>query len=251
MKTILNISYGKEPEQNLEVYLPDIDAFPVFVYLHGGSLQSGSAGEVSMVYEYMASQGIAVVAGNYRKYPGAKYPDFVEDAAAIVAWTIDNMSAHGNVQGVYVGGSSAGGYLSMMLCFDQRWLGKYGIDASQISGYVHDAGQPTCHFKVLRERGVDMRRVIVDDSAPLYHIGEAEEYPPMLIVVSDNDMTNRYEQTMLVMSTLKHFEYDMSKVQLKVMHGGHCDYVKRLDKDGKSELGSIVCDYIKEIMRLS
>ena len=51
----------------------------------------------------------------------------------------------------------------------------------------------------------------------------------MLFVVSDNDMENRYEQTQLVISTLKHFRYDMSKVQLKVMHGTHCHYIR---KDG-------------------
>lgn len=48
------------------------------------------------------------------------------------------------------GGSSAGGYISQMLCFDKTWLSKHGIKATDISGFIHDAGQPTCHFNVLR-----------------------------------------------------------------------------------------------------
>ena len=47
----------------------------------------------------------------------------------------------------------------------------------------------------------------------------------MVFIVSDGDMENRYEQTMLVMSTMKHFRYDESKYYCEVKHGGHCHYV--------------------------
>jgi len=244
MKTIFDIGYGKEPAQRLDIHLPETDTFPLFVYFHGGGLEAGDKSRPEVLYKYLTDRGIAVVTANYRMYPEARYPDFVEDAAAVVAWVFDNMEKYGNVKGVYLGGSSAGGYLSMMLCFDRRWLGKYNINAMRINGFVHDAGQPTCHYNVLRERGIDTRRVMIDDSAPIYHIGVEDQYPPMLVIVSDDDMKNRYEQTMLMMSTFKHFEYDMSKIQLKVMHGKHCAYVSRLDDDGDSILGKIVCEYI-------
>ena len=77
-----------------------------------------------------------------------------------------------------------------------------------ISGYVHDSGQPTAHFNVLKEKGMDFRRVIVDETAPLYFVGLEKEYPPMLFIVADQDMENRYEQTVLVLSTMDHFGYD-------------------------------------------
>ena len=156
------------------------------------------------------------------------------------------MSRYGKVKNIFVGGSSAGGYLSKMLCFDKRWLAPYGIKPTDIAGFYHDAGQPTCHFNVLRERGIDSRRVIVDDSAPLYHIGEDSGYPPMLILVSDHDMENRYEQTMLLISTLKHFGHT-DTVTLKIMHGTHCSYVDALDQDGESVLGKAVLDFVRKI----
>jgi len=246
MKHIADISYGSDAAQRLDVYLPDRDSFNVFVYFHGGGLEAGDKIEQRPVFDHLVDRGIAVVSVNYRMYPDAKYPEFVEDAAAAVAWAFGNMEKYGDVQGVYVGGSSAGGYLSMMLCFDRRWLGKYGISPMQIAGFVHDAGQPTCHFRVLKERGIDSRRVIVDDSAPVFHIGVDEEYPPMYFIVSDNDMQNRYEQTMMVMSALRHFEYDMSKVELRVMHGGHCAYAYQTDDEGTIILGRLIAEYIKK-----
>ena len=172
-----------------------------------------------------------------------EYPDFIEDAAQTVAWTLAHMGEYGTVTGVYVGGSSAGGYLSQMLCFDESWYAKFGVQPSQIAGYIHDAGQPTCHFNVLRERGIDNRRIIVDESAPLYHIAADRFYPPMLVIVSDNDIQNRYEQTMLLLSTLKHFGYE-GLAQLQQMHGGHCAYVKAVDENGDSVFGKLICQFI-------
>ena len=177
-------------------------------------------------------------------YPTAVYPEFIRDAAAAVAWTYKNIGTYGNCKKFYVGGSSAGGYLSMMLCFDKSYLAPYNIDPAGIDSFIHDAGQPTVHFNVLRERGIDSRRVIIDESAPLYYIGREKEYAPMLFIISDNDMENRYEQTMLVLSTLKHFQYDESKIALKVMHGKHCQYCHENDQDSNNILGTIVYNYI-------
>lgn len=244
MKTIRDIAYGGHPSQRLDVHLPDREAFPVFLYFHGGGLEAGDKSDQAALFSHLTQNGIAAVSANYRMYPEAKYPEFIRDAAAAAAWCLENIGQYGGTD-VFLGGSSAGGFLSMMLCFDRRWLDKHGVLPTQFAGFVHDAGQPTCHFNVLRERGVDSRRVIIDDSAPLYHIGADETYPPMLLIVSDGDMENRYEQTLLVQSTLKHFGHGAPGVQLKVMHGGHCEYVDKLDPGGTSIFGRIVADFIK------
>ena len=171
----------------------------------------------------------------------------VLNAAAVVAWAFENMDKYGEVQGIYAGGSSAGGYLSMMLCFDDRWLGKHGISPIQLKGFVHDAGQPTTHFNVLRERGMDHRRVVVDEAAPLYHIGEDPAYPPMRFIVSDNDMKCRYEQTLVVLETMKYLEYPMDNVSLRVMHGGHCHYCSKMDENGESVFAQMIRDFVESV----
>ena len=127
-----------------------------------------------------------------------------------------------------------------MLCFNEEYLKNVVLSNSDIAGYYHDAGQPTTHFNVLRERGIDSRRVIIDEAAPIYHIGNATNYPPMEFIVSDNDMKNRYEQTQLIISTLRHFDYDDSKIYYRLMHGTHCHYSKTI------EFGKIICEFIKK-----
>ena len=134
----------------------------------------------------------------------------------------------------------------MMLCFDPKYLGRHGLKPWDIRGYVHDAGQPTAHFNVLREQGVDTKRVIVDETAPLYHVGAyGNECSRMLFLLSDNDMPNRYEQTMLMLSTLKYFDYDQEKISWKLMHGKHCAYVRAWDENGESVFGGIIFDFIQ------
>lgn len=248
MKRIENIAYveNPHPSQYLDLYLPEKESFPLFVYFHGGGIESGDKQNEALVYQYLAEKGIASVTVNYKMYPEARYPEFLEDAASAVKWSFDHIGEYGNCKGIYVGGTSAGGYISMMLCFDNRWLGAHGIDPVEINGWVHDAGQPTAHYNVLREKGVDSRRVICDDTAPLYHVGEKNNYSPMLFIVSDNDMQNRYEQTMLMQSTLRHFGHGEDVVSLKEMHGGHCEYVVKRDANGVSVFGKIVEEFIKK-----
>ena len=252
MRSYCDIQYGKlgDPAQKLDIHLPDEgDSFPVFLYFHGGGIVKGDKGGYH-VAQTLTKHGVALVSANYRMFPTAKYPEFIEDCAEAVAWTFENIGKYCKMEGIFVGGSSAGGYLSMMLCFDKRWLGAHGISPLQITGYIHNAGQPTTHFNVLKFSGVDARRVIVDERSPLYYIGADEEYSPMLIIVSDNDMENRYEQTMLTVATLKHFGHGDDKVKLIVMNGKHCQHVRKesVDENGDNIFGVTAANYIKSVM---
>lgn len=246
MKKIENICYKKTmPDADmLDIYLPDTEKFPVFIYFHGGGLEKGDKAKEKF-YTALAQKGVAVVTANYRMYPDAVYPEFIKDAAAAVAWTYNNIHAYGKPTGFFVGGSSAGGYLSQMLCFDKKYLAVHGIDSDSLGGYIHDAGQPTTHFNVLRERGVDSRRVIIDEAAPIYHITENRNYAPMQIIVSDNDMKNRPEQTTLLVSTLKHFEYDENKLDYRIMKdSAHCSYVNAQDNNGEWIFANMIYEFI-------
>jgi len=249
MKSFKDINYGNfnHPEQVLDIHLPDCDEFPVFVYFHGGGIESGDK-DIPELAEYLTKNNIALVSCNYRMYPTAVYPEFIRDAACAVAWVKNNIENYGKATKIFVGGSSAGGYISLMLCFDKKYLAPYNINPDEIDGFIHDAGQPTVHFNVLRERGIDSRRVIVDEAAPIYHITENKNYAPMLIIVSDDDMENRYEQTKLLMSTLKHFNGDLPQITLKEMHGTHCQYVVDLEYQGEYVFGNIVTEYIKKTL---
>lgn len=217
---------NKVSGQSLNISLPDNAAgkIPIFIYFHGGGLSSGDKEDCPS--QHFTEKNIGVVSINYRMYPYNKYPDFIWDCAAAVKWVFDNIGEYTEVSQIYVGGSSAGAYIAMMLCFDKRYFLTYGIDIQKISGFIFDAGQTTTHFNVLRERGIDSRRCIIDDAAPIYHIEEYDNQPPMLIFCSDNDMTNRYEQTLLLIGTLKHMNYPAENIQFEYLKGhSHCDYI--------------------------
>lgn len=245
MKSFIDISYGELPEQKLDVYMPDEGReFPVFIYFHGGGLEAGNKSHMTPMCKTLTDNNVAVVSVGYRLYPKAKYPEFILDCAMAVAWTKKNIGEYFTPTKIIVGGSSAGGYISMMLCFYKRWLLTYGVKLSDIAAFVHDAGQPTCHFNVLRERGMDTRAVVVNDMAPLYHITDKETYPDMLIIVSDNDMQNRYEQTMLLASTLRHFGHE--NFELKVMNGKHCHYVHKVDDNQDNVFAKLVLEFLNK-----
>lgn len=249
MKVIKDIPYceSTHPLQALDLYLPDGENFPTFVYFHGGGLEKGDKAKAARVGVFLAERGIAYATANYRMYPDAHYPDFILDAASAVAWVKEHIAEHGGGQRIYVGGSSAGGYLSMMLCFDPSYLARHGLAPCDLAGFLHDAGQPTNHFRVLKERGLDPRRVIIDESAPLYHVGTADRYPPMRFIVSDDDMKNRYEQTLLMLGTLRHFGIDGRAADMRLMHGRHCAYVRASEQGEDCPFGAIVCDFVSKL----
>lgn len=245
MRKIEDIIYN-DKGMRLDLLLPDGEVKALLVYFHGGGLESGDYKQIWYFPPYLTERGIAIATVDYSMYPDAEYPDFIEDCADAVLWAKQNALEYGLSSKLFVGGSSAGGFLSMMLCFNNEYYEKRGIKQSDITGYLHDSGQPTAHFNVLKFKGIDSRRVIVDETAPLYYIGLAEEYQPMLFIVGDNDMENRLEQTELVLSTLKHFEYDQSKIDYHIMHGTHCEHLRSYDENGDNIAGKAMYEFISK-----
>ena len=252
MRSYTDIAYKEG--LTLEMHLPDEGSFPVFIYFHGGGLYAGGT-YCKPFDKTLCDHGCGIVSVQYRLYhrnegepQTVHYPDFLVDCADAVRWVFDHIGEYGECRGIYAGGSSAGGYISMCLCFDASHLARVGLKPLDLAGFVHDAGQPTAHFTVLKnDFGVDSRRVIVNETAPLYHIGEDEKYPPMLLIVSDQDMENRYEQTMLVLSTLRHFGHtEKDGIFSRVVHGTHCAYVYATDEDGEATFGKMVLDLIEK-----
>ncbi|MBO7762620.1 MAG: alpha/beta hydrolase [Clostridia bacterium] len=238
---------------DMELHLPDEGPFSLFVYFHGGGLQGGGT-YCKPFATTLCKRGIGVLSVQYRMYPKegcgeVRYPMYIDDCAAAIRWAFDHIGEYGECRGIYAGGSSAGGYLSMSLCFNKAHLAAYGLTPTDLAGFIHDAGQPTTHFNLLaKEDGVDGRRVIVDERAPLYHVGIDPVYAPMLIIVSDADMQNRPEQTTLLLSTLRHFGHtEESGVYYRLMHGTHCSYVYETDEDGEGVFGKMIAEFIETV----
>ncbi|GAB2608696.1 alpha/beta hydrolase [Pseudactinotalea suaedae] len=230
------IDYGPLPEHRADVHLPESPDAAVLVYFHGGGLEIGERGDNPGLFEHLVGAGVGVISANYRLYPGARYPEFVEDAALCVAWVLEHFPG----RPILVGGSSAGAYLAMMLRFDPRWLSAQGIASDAVVGWVFDAGQPTTHLNVLRERGLDTRRVVVDEAAPLFHIGPGTAAAPTLVLLAGDDIPGRREQTDLMLATLRTYGAD-DGVRTVVLDGHqHCEYLGT--EAGQARLAQLVAE---------
>lgn len=188
-----NLTDYMEKRCRLDVYYPKgASNFPTVVWFHGGGLRAGS----KSVPEGLKNQGMAVVAVNYRLSPRVKSPAYIEDAAAAVAWTFQNIENYGGSKNrIFVAGMSAGGYLTSMLGFDKRWLAAHDIDADEIAGLIPFSGHAVTHFTPRAERGIKDTQPIIDDLAPLFHT--RNDAPPVLFITGDRDleMLGRYEET--------------------------------------------------------
>jgi len=185
----------------LDIYTPtDREDFPTVAWFHGGGLTGGG----KQIPEALMEKGIAVVAANYRLYPNIKAPVYIEDAAAAVAWVIENIKSYGGDPDlVFVSGHSAGGYLASMVGLDTRWLEVHKIDANRIAGLIPFSGHTITHFTVRKERGIEGTRPVVDDLAPLYHV--RKDAPPLLLITGDRkmEMLGRYEENAYLMRMMK------------------------------------------------
>ena len=87
--------------------------------------------------EPLLKDGLIIVGVEYRLSPKATTPEMLDDAAASVAWAMDNISRYGgSADKIYLSGHSAGGYLIDMVGLDKSLLAKYGKDAEKLSDLV-------------------------------------------------------------------------------------------------------------------
>lgn len=176
----------------LDIYHPtDAAGLPVVVWFHGGGL---TAGQKELPSE-LKDNNIIIVGVNYRLMPRAEITDCIDDAAAAVAWTFNNINRYGgDPSKIVVAGHSAGGYLTSMIGLDRSWLAKYGVEADSIAALVPFSGQAITHFAQRRARGMSELQPGIDELAPLYHV--RKDAPPYVIVTGDRELElyGRYEE---------------------------------------------------------
>ena len=222
-----NLPYSEQKTdvRLLDWFVPEGDCRATMVWMHGGGIEGGDRRGFDGIARQLCAVGIGFASVEYSLFPQARYPEFLLDCAAAAAFVHEKCAQNQAQPRVFLGGSSAGAYLAMMLCFARPYLLNAGVSPEDFAGYFFDAGQPTTHFNVLKYRGQDSRRCVVDEAAPLYHICDARPGRPIQILYADDDMPARPEQNEVLRATLQHFGYDMSLVEVEIMRGySHCGY---------------------------
>lgn len=139
------VAYGTLPRQRLDVYAPTDAAppggWPLVVFFYGGSWNAGERRDYEFVGATLAAHGVLTLVADYRLYPEVRYPDFLKDSAAALAYGLDHAAQLGaNPKRVFVMGHSAGGYNAAMLALDARWLAGTGHRPTELAGWIGLSG---------------------------------------------------------------------------------------------------------------
>ncbi len=122
----LDVRYGKEPRQTLDLFLPGCLPAPLHVFIHGGYWQAMDKSLFSFMAAGLLAEGVSVAVLNYRLCPAVGLDQIVEDArqACVSLWR----QAPGlrlDREGCQVSGHSAGGHLvAMLMTTDWRRYGR-------------------------------------------------------------------------------------------------------------------------------
>lgn len=187
-----DVPYGEGPRRTLDLYVPAAAraGTPLIVFFYGGRWDSGTKDWYRFVGQAFAARGYATAVPDYRVYPEVRYPAFVEDAAAAVAWVGAQRQKRGLGDGpIYLVGHSAGAHIAAMLALDARWLAAAGVDRCRtIAGAVGLAGP----YDFLPLTDPVVREVFGPgpagaDTQPINDVtGQA---PPLLLIAGSADET--------------------------------------------------------------
>ncbi len=187
-----DIAYGDVQRQRLDIYLPtqrSAQGSPVVVFFYGGGWEGGDKKDYKFVGEALSSHGITVVIPDYRVYPEVVFPDFVDDAAAAVAWTRANIRRYaGDEQQLFLAGHSAGAHIASLLALNPDYLEKYALTPGNVQGMIGLAGP--YDFLPLKS---DTLKIIFGlenqrwQSQPINFV--SGDNPPMLLLVGERDLT--------------------------------------------------------------
>jgi acetyl esterase/lipase len=163
-----NLAYvpGTAPDFDAERHLLDVYApskkpaagagYPVVLYIHGGSWDSGSKNLYFFIGRRLARQGVVAVLINYRLAPKFQVPQMADDCARALTWTTQHIRDYGgNPARIFVMGHSAGGGLAALLATDDALLARHGLAQNPVRGAILNdpAGLDMFHFLSSRDPG--------------------------------------------------------------------------------------------------
>lgn len=249
------ISYRSKPDSDyareqckLDVFYPKgTKDFPTIVWFHGGGLRTGERQSGEIVAQRFVPEGIAVVTVSYRLSPKVKYPTYIEDAAAAIAWTFKNIEKYGgDPEKIFLSGHSAGGYLTLITGMDKRYLAKHHIDAKRLAGLIPISGQTITHSTIRRERGIPEGTQIVDEYAALYHANKPG--PPCLCICGGDDLALRSAENIYFVEVQK-VAGNKNVSFLEVEKRDHDAIFDNINKPG-DEVATAMLEFIKKTLNL-
>jgi acetyl esterase/lipase len=215
LRVIRNIPFGRHIRQKLDIYAPaslgplfaergiPVEPLPVIVFFYGGSWQWGERRDYKFVAASLAKRGFVVVVPDYRLHPEVRFPAFLEDGAAAVAWIFKNIRSYGGDTGaLFLMGHSAGAYNAVMLALDAAYLDRSGIETRRIAGVIGLAGP--YDFLPIHDPAIAAVFSGPEDektTQPVSHVREGT--PPALLLHGGRDKTVLPRNTAVLAAKLR------------------------------------------------
>lgn len=186
-----NVPYEPAHGLCLDLYRPAKarGALPIVLFFYGGAWTDGSKDIYPFVGEAFAAEGFLVAIPTYRTYPSVRYPAFLHDCAAAVAWVHRHAGRYGgDPKRVHLVGHSAGAYNAAMLVLDRAFLQRRDLPATTVGGFVGLAGP----YDFQPEDGPTLPHIFAPanrwlDTQPVSYADRGG--PPTLLLVAGSDRT--------------------------------------------------------------
>jgi acetyl esterase/lipase len=183
-----NVVYDPARKLRLDVFTPRAARnAPVVVFFGGGRWETGVKEDFRFVGNKLASSSFVVVIPDYRKYPKARFPGIMEDAAHAMKWVNDNIARYGgSPDKVFVMGHSAGAHIAALLALNPEHLKAVGLERDRLRGMIGLAGP----YDFMPISDPTLRDVFAppdrfEQSQPIFFVDGRN--PPLLLVHGEDD----------------------------------------------------------------
>ncbi len=202
----LNVEYGAEDRQKIDLYLPDSSStsqLPVLLFIHGGYWVLGHKDTLGFMAPAITCLPAIFISVGYRLAPGTKYPGAVEDCRDAVRWAYENIASYGgDPERIFVGGHSAGGHLAALITLQGDRFKSLALPDNVIKGCFAVSGifDVTDTPEERREAFLNTPEEATEAS-PLSHV--AGNHVPFLLEIGEHDFPNLKAQHPVMLQALQ------------------------------------------------
>ena len=185
-----DVPYGTHSAQLLDLYVPATisDDMPLLVLSPtNSSWRTGMKDSLGTIGPVFAQKGAIVVVPGYRLAPDALFPNFVNDTARAVAWSLNQFpKRNGDPRALFIGGDGDGAYIAALIALDEHYLADEGVPADSVAGFIGIAGTylggDDCYMRECRRYFPEEYRAVW--SAPDF---VDPDDPPMLLITGEKE----------------------------------------------------------------
>lgn len=136
----LDVAYGQQPRERMDVFPAALPNAPVLMFFHGGYWKGGAKEDRRFPARSFNAAGAAWITVEYPLCPEASIGDIVVSARRAVAFAARNAASWGaDPARIHVGGNSAGGQIAAMLAIP-AWYRAYGLNAHPVKSAAAISG---------------------------------------------------------------------------------------------------------------